>query len=75
MSMKNAYTNLAGLGKVSKMLKVEPMYLPMKGLNISMMKTLMGIDNISNQPLYIEVSASSVRIQNKVSANSRLNRW
>lgn len=65
MAMENAYTNLVGLGKVSKMLKNEPMYLPMKGLNISMMKTLMGIDNLTNQPLYIEVSPSTVDIQNK----------
>jgi hypothetical protein len=75
MAMKNAYANLVGLGKVSKMLKLEPMYLPMKGLNISMMKTLMGIDNVPTQPLYIEVSASSIRIQNRISANSHLDRW
>ncbi|KAJ5906081.1 uncharacterized protein N7473_002997 [Penicillium subrubescens] len=61
MAMKNAYNNLVGLGKVSNMLKVEPMYLPMKGLNISMMKTLMGIDNVSNQPLYIEVVMKILR--------------
>lgn len=60
MAMKNAYANLEGLGNVSGRLKVEPMYLPMKGLNISMMKTLMGIDSISNQPLYIEVSDSLI---------------
>lgn len=75
MAMKNAYTNLVGLGIVSKMLKVEPMYLPMKGLNISMMKTLMGMDNVSTQPLYIDVSASLFSIQDQVSANSHLNRW
>ena len=39
MRMKNAYAKLEGLGNVSGRLKVEPMYLPMKGLNISMMKT------------------------------------
>jgi hypothetical protein len=72
MSMKNAYTNLAGLGNVAHKLKVEPMYLPTKGLNISMMKTLMGIDNASNQPLYMEVSPSSVSTQNKISANSSI---
>jgi hypothetical protein len=71
-SMKNAYTNLAGLGNVAHKLKVEPMYLPTKGLNISMMKTLMGIDNASNQPLYMEVSPSSVSTQNKISANSSI---
>ncbi|OOQ84266.1 hypothetical protein PEBR_33938 [Penicillium brasilianum] len=61
LAMKNAYKNLAGLGNVSNMLKVEPMYLPMKGLNISMMKTLMGVDNISDQPLYIEVVMKILR--------------
>ncbi|KAJ5380853.1 uncharacterized protein N7496_003281 [Penicillium cataractarum] len=61
LSMKNAYTNLAGLGNVSHMLKIEPMYLPMKGLNISMMKTLMGIDNVSTQPLYIQVVMKILR--------------
>lgn len=70
MSVKNAYTNLVGLGNVSRKLKLEPMYLPTKGLNISMMKTLMGFDNVSNQPLYIEVSGSTVSIQNKFPAYS-----
>lgn len=69
MSMKNAYTNLEGLGNVSGKLKVEPMYLPVKGLNISMMKTLMGIDNVSNQPLYIEVRSSLIGLQKMIPAN------
>lgn len=70
LSMKNAYTNLAGLGNVSNKLTVEPMYLPMKELNISMMKTLMGIDNVSSQPLYIQVGSSIVKTHSKEIANS-----
>ena len=56
LAMKNAYSGLAGLEGSLGQLKVQPMYLPKKGLNISMMKTLMGIDKKDNQPLYIEVS-------------------
>ena len=41
------------------MLKVEPLYLPQKALNISMMKTLMGINNMTEKPLYIEVGQHS----------------
>jgi hypothetical protein len=54
--MKKAYRTLAG---GSKMLKVEPLYLLQKDLNISMMKTLMGIGNRTEQPLYIEVCQDS----------------
>lgn len=52
LAMKKAYRTLAG---GSKMLKVQPLYLPQKDLNIAMMKTLMGISNRTEQPLYIEV--------------------
>lgn len=52
LAMKNAYERLAG---GSKRLKVQPLYLPQKDLNISMMKTLMGIGSRAEQPLYIEV--------------------
>ena len=55
LAMKAAYTKLAG---GSKMLTVEPLYLPQKDLNIGMMKTLMGINNKAEQPLYIEVCQS-----------------
>lgn len=53
LAMKTAYNKLAGH---SKMLNVQPLYLPQRDLNISMMKTLMGINNKADQPLYIEVS-------------------
>ena len=52
LAMKQAYERLAG---GSKRLKVQPLYLPQKDLNISMMKTLMGIGSRADQPLYIEV--------------------
>jgi hypothetical protein len=56
-NMKEAYSNVPGLGDVAKKyLTVEPMYLPQESLNLSMMKTLMGIDNMKEQPLYVEVS-------------------
>jgi hypothetical protein len=55
LAMKAAYTRLAG---GSKVLTVEPLYLPQKDLNIGMMKTLMGINNKAEQPLYIEVCPS-----------------
>ncbi|CAG7951311.1 unnamed protein product [Penicillium nalgiovense] len=58
LAMKKAYKTLAG---GSKMLKVEPLYLPQKDLNISMMKTLMGIGNRTEQPLYIEVVMKILR--------------
>ena len=56
VAMKNAYSNLAGLGDVSHLLKVERMYLPKEGLNIAMMRTLMGIADKKHQPLYMDVS-------------------
>lgn len=56
LAMKAAYNKLAG---GSKMLNVQPLYLPQRDLNISMMKTLMGINNKADQPLYIEVSGLS----------------
>ncbi|KAJ5773218.1 hypothetical protein N7457_008114 [Penicillium paradoxum] len=65
LAMKDAYTKLAG---GSKMLTVQPLYLPQKDLNIGMMKTLMGIDNKADQPLYIEVVMKILRdmaIQNQ----------
>jgi hypothetical protein len=52
IAMKSMYKKLAG---GSKMLKVQPLYLPQKDVNISMMKTLMGIGNRAEQPLYMEV--------------------
>lgn len=55
-AMRKAYKKLAG---DTKMLKVRPLYLPQKDLNISMMKTLMGINNKADQPLYIEVGGHS----------------
>ncbi|KAI9926871.1 hypothetical protein MW887_003969 [Aspergillus wentii] len=59
-AMKNAYENLPGLGK-SNLLRVVPMYLPQKHLNISMMKTLMGINAGDDQPLYVEVVIKILR--------------
>lgn len=54
-AMKEAYEKLPGLGGAArKFLRVVPMYLSQKDLNISMMKTLMGVGGKS-QPLYIEV--------------------
>ncbi|EPS33982.1 hypothetical protein PDE_08944 [Penicillium oxalicum 114-2] len=61
MAMKNAYSQLPGLGNVASKLKVEPMCLPLKGLNIAMMKTLMGIDDQATQPLYMEVVMKILR--------------
>ncbi|KAG0158211.1 hypothetical protein PDIDSM_5724 [Penicillium digitatum] len=58
LAMKKAYRTLAG---GSKMLKVQPLYLPQKDLNIAMMKTLMGISNRTEQPLYIEVVMKILR--------------
>ncbi|KAF3388815.1 hypothetical protein F1880_003655 [Penicillium rolfsii] len=47
--------------KISRRIqRVEPMYVPIKGLNISMMKTLMGIESLPSQLLYIEASPSPV---------------
>jgi hypothetical protein len=56
LAMEKAYTKLAG---GSSMLKVQPLYLPQKDLNISMMKTLMAVNNKVDQPLYIEVCVSA----------------
>ncbi|KAJ5383776.1 hypothetical protein N7517_001687 [Penicillium concentricum] len=58
LAMKKAYTTLAG---GSKMHKVLPLYLPQKDLNIGMMKTLMGIGNKTEQPLYIEIIMKILR--------------
>ncbi|KAJ5189359.1 hypothetical protein N7491_005693 [Penicillium cf. griseofulvum] len=58
IAMKAAYKKLAG---GSKILKVQPLYLPQKDLNISMMKTLMGIGNRTEQPLYMEVVMKILR--------------
>lgn len=58
LTMKRTYTNLAGL-KGSKSITVERMYLPQKDLNVSMMKTLMGIQSRVEQPLYIQVCEPS----------------
>ncbi|CAG7968190.1 unnamed protein product [Penicillium salamii] len=58
VAMKTAYGKLAD---GSKMLTVEPLYLPQKDLNISMMKTLMGINSKAGQPLYIEVVMKILR--------------
>ncbi|CAG8011059.1 unnamed protein product [Penicillium salamii] len=58
VAMKTAYGKLAG---GSEMLTVEPLYLPQKDLNISMMKTLMGINGKAGQPLYVEVVMKILR--------------
>ncbi|KAJ5959546.1 uncharacterized protein N7479_006696 [Penicillium vulpinum] len=58
LAMKKEYEKLAG---GSKMLKVLPLYLPQRDLNIGMMKTLMGINNKTEQPLYIEVVMKILR--------------
>ncbi|KAJ5418048.1 uncharacterized protein N7487_001598 [Penicillium crustosum] len=58
LAMKKAYERLTG---GSKRLKVQPLYLPQKDLNISMMKTLMGIGSKAEQPLYIEVVMKILR--------------
>lgn len=56
LAMKNAYESLPGLKKNDlKLLTVEPMYLSQRHLNISMMKTLMGVGTGESQPLYVEV--------------------
>lgn len=54
-AMKEAYENLPGLGDASRLLRVVPMYLSQNHLNISVIKTLMGISSGPNQPLYVEV--------------------
>ncbi|KAJ5595157.1 uncharacterized protein N7459_001365 [Penicillium hispanicum] len=61
VAMKNAYTKLIGLGDVSHLLTVEPMYLPQEGLNIAMMRTLMGLGDKKSQPLYIEMVMKILR--------------
>lgn len=54
MAMKKAYESLPGLAN-SELLSVTPMYLSQRHLNISMMKTLMGVGTGEAQPLYVEV--------------------
>lgn len=54
LAMKKAYENLPGLEN-KQLLKVVPMYLSQRHLNISMMKTLMGVGTGDAQPLYVEV--------------------
>ena len=61
LAMKEAYESLPGLGDASKLLRVVPMYLSQKHLNISVIKTLMGISNGPNQPLYVEVRKPKVQ--------------
>jgi hypothetical protein len=63
LAMKKAYTELSG---GSKLLTVEPLYLPQKDINISMMKMLMGINHKADQPLYIEVCISSTTYMMKL---------
>lgn len=58
IAMKKAYENLPGLRGASKLLRVIPMYLSQRHLNINVIKTLMGIGSGLNQPLYVEVSSS-----------------
>ncbi|KAJ5347288.1 hypothetical protein MYU51_004293 [Penicillium brevicompactum] len=58
LTMKAAYEGLAGQ---SDMLTVEPLYLPQKDLNIGMMKSLMGVNNLAAQPLYLEVVMKILR--------------
>ncbi|KGO69236.1 hypothetical protein PITC_095580 [Penicillium italicum] len=58
LAMKKAYKELSG---GSKMLNVQPLYLPQKDLNVGMMKTLMGIGNRTEQPLYMEVVMKILR--------------
>lgn len=53
--MKEAYQGLAGREGFANLLTIEPMYLPQKELNVSMMKTLMGVQNKAEQPLYMQV--------------------
>lgn len=59
LAMKKAYESLPGLGN-KQLLKVVPMYLSQKHLNISMMKTLMGVGTGVTQPLYVEVCTVGV---------------
>ncbi|KAJ5495750.1 hypothetical protein N7539_000866 [Penicillium diatomitis] len=61
LAMKNAYCNLPGLENVAKRISVEPMYLPLKGLNVAMMKALMGLSDETSPPLYMEVVMKILR--------------
>jgi hypothetical protein len=55
VAMKAAYLSIPGLENSCSLITVEPLYLPQRDLTIGMMKTLMGIDNKPEQPLYLEV--------------------
>lgn len=55
IAMKEAYENMPGLGNAAQLLRVVPMYLSQKNLNINVIKTLMGISSGPGQPLYVEV--------------------
>ncbi|CAG8124713.1 unnamed protein product [Penicillium olsonii] len=57
-TMKAAYE---GISKGNRLFVVEPLYLPQRYLNTSMMKTLMGINNKAGQPLYMEVVLKILR--------------
>lgn len=60
IAMKQAYERLPGLGNASGLLKVVPMYLSQKHLNISVIKTLMGVGAGPHQPLYVEVRGLTI---------------
>lgn len=60
IAMKQAYERLPGLGNASGLLKIVPMYLSQKHLNISVIKTLMGVGAGRHQPLYVEVRGITI---------------
>ncbi|KAJ5721602.1 uncharacterized protein N7483_009536 [Penicillium malachiteum] len=60
MAMKEMYLKMPGVRGKTKV-TVEPMYLPKKDLNIAMMKTLMGMNDKTSQPLYMDVVMKILR--------------
>ncbi|KAJ6028587.1 hypothetical protein N7540_004163 [Penicillium herquei] len=60
MAMKDVYLKMPGISGKTKP-TVEPMYLPKKDLNIAMMKTLMGMNEKTSQPLYMDVVMKILR--------------
>jgi hypothetical protein len=69
-AMKAAYLSLPGLKDRANLITVEPLYLPQRDLTISMMKTLMGIDNKPEQPLYLEVCYQTYLLVEGLPANA-----
>ncbi|KAJ5111113.1 hypothetical protein N7532_001648 [Penicillium argentinense] len=55
VTMKDLYSQAKGLSPKHHLITVKPMFIPPESLTTAMMKTLMGVDNKSDCPLYIEI--------------------